>query len=66
MSIPFVLNRSSSIPLHRQIYDAWRAGILSGRFRPGHRLPSTRALASAYKVARVTVSSAYDQLLAEG
>jgi GntR family transcriptional regulator / MocR family aminotransferase len=66
MSIPFVLNRSSSIPLHRQIYDAWRAGILSGRIRPGDRLPSTRALASAYKVARVTVSSAYDQLLAEG
>jgi GntR family transcriptional regulator/MocR family aminotransferase len=52
--------------LQRQIYEAWRAAILAGRFRPGQRVPSTRTLARSYSVARVTVSAAYDQLLAEG
>ena len=66
MSVPFVLDRRSEKSLHRQIYDAWRVGILSGRFRAGERVPSTRALAATYAVARVTVSTAYDQLLAEG
>ena len=66
MSVPFVLDRSSAIPLHRQIYDVWRAGILSGRFHAGQRVPASRAFASTYGVARVTVTAAYDQLLAEG
>ena len=66
MSVPFVLTRSSATSLHRQIYEAWRTGILSGRFRAGDRVPSTRALSATYAVARITVSAAYDQLLAEG
>jgi GntR family transcriptional regulator/MocR family aminotransferase len=66
MSVPFVLDRRSDTPLNRQIYDAWRTGILNGRFRAGARVPSTRVLAATYRVARVTVSAAYDQLLAEG
>ena len=66
MSVPFVLDRTSPLPLHRQIYEAWRTGILSGRFRAGERVPSSRALAATYGVARITVSAAYDQLLAEG
>jgi len=66
MSVPFVLDRRSSTPLHRQLYDAWRAGILDGRFRAGERVPSTRTLAATYRVARVTITAAYDQLLAEG
>src|SRR5262249_32804989 len=65
MSVPFVLDRASRLPLHRQIYEAWRTGILSGRFRAGERVPSSRALTATYDVARVTVSAAYDQLLAE-
>jgi len=54
------------VPLHRQIYDEWRRGILAGRFTPGDRMPSTRELASALRVSRATVSAAYDQLVAEG
>jgi GntR family transcriptional regulator/MocR family aminotransferase len=53
-------------PLHRQIYDGLRAGILSGRFAAGMRLPSTRMLASELGVARNTVVLAFDQLCAEG
>jgi GntR family transcriptional regulator/MocR family aminotransferase len=63
---PFVLDRASPEPLHRQIYDVWRAAILSGRFVRGERLPSSRAFAATYGVARITVTAAYDQLLAEG
>jgi GntR family transcriptional regulator/MocR family aminotransferase len=66
MHPPIVLNRASEIPLHRQIYDTWRQGILAGRLTPGHRVPSTRELAAALSVARSTVTIAYDQLTAEG
>jgi GntR family transcriptional regulator/MocR family aminotransferase len=52
--------------LHRQIYDQWRDGILSGRFAPGQRIPSTRELADLLRVSRSTVTTAYDQLIAEG
>jgi GntR family transcriptional regulator / MocR family aminotransferase len=66
MDISFVLDRAGPVPLHRQIYDQWRAGILSRRFHPGERVPSSRSFAGACAVARLTVTTAYDQLLAEG
>src|SRR5689334_17294526 len=66
MSVPFVLNRASSVPLGRQIYEAWRTAVLSGRFHAGDRVPSSRALAEMYHVARITVTGAYEQLRAEG
>ena len=66
MQVPIVLNRRARTPLHRQIYDQWRDGILAGRFAPGERVPSTRELADLLRVARSTVATAYDQLMAEG
>ena len=66
MQVPIVLNRRARSPLHRQIYDQWRDGILSGRFGPGERIPSTRELADLLHVSRSTVTTAYDQLTAEG
>ena len=66
MTVPFVLTRDSTLPLHRQIYEQWRTAILAGRFRRGGRVPSTRAFAETYGISRVTVTAAYDQLLAEG
>jgi len=53
-------------PLFRQVYLQVRAAILSLTLAPGTRLPSTRALASRLRVARASVVSAYEQLLAEG
>ena len=52
MPVPLVLNRRAPTPLHRQIYDQWRDGILSGRFAPGARMPSTRELADLLRVSR--------------
>lgn len=66
MPVPFVLDRASAVPLHRQIYDLWRTAILGRRFPRGDRVPSSRAFAKTYGVARVTVIAAYDQLVAEG
>jgi GntR family transcriptional regulator/MocR family aminotransferase len=60
------LERASGVPLHRQLYDGLREAILSGRLRPGVRLPSTRALAVDLGASRNTVLAAFGQLLAEG
>ena len=66
MNVPFVVDRAAAAPLQRQIYAQWRTAILAGRFRRGDHVPSSRAFAAAYNVARVTVTAAYEQLLAEG
>lgn len=60
------IHPESATPLHRQICEAWRAGILSGRFARGEGVPSTRELAKALGVSRSTVTLAYEQLVAEG
>jgi GntR family transcriptional regulator/MocR family aminotransferase len=53
-------------PLFRQVYSALREAILTGGFRVGDRLPSSRDLADQLGVSRTVVLAAYDQLLAEG
>jgi GntR family transcriptional regulator/MocR family aminotransferase len=60
------IDRKASKALHRQIYDAYRAAIVDGRLRPGHRIPSTRVLSSEISVSRFPVLNAYAQLQAEG
>ncbi|OCP01777.1 MULTISPECIES: PLP-dependent aminotransferase family protein [unclassified Ensifer] len=50
----------------RRIYEALKAQILDGTYRPKDRLPSTRALAAELGVSRTTVTTAYEQLLSEG
>lgn len=53
-------------PLFRQVYLRLRDAILSGGFRSGEKLPSTRDLAEQLGVSRTVALLAYDQLLAEG
>ncbi len=62
----FTVDRQARKPLYRQIYDAYRAAIVSGNLRPGQRVPSTRGLAAELGVSRFPVLNAYAQLLAEG
>ena len=59
-------DRSSPVPLQRQLYEGIRGDILAGRLAAGTRLPSTRALAAEIGVSRNTVMGAYLQLLSEG
>ena len=63
---PFVVDRGSSVPLFRQLYERTRAAIASGRLRPGDRLPSARSLAAQLGAARGTIDAAYAILAGEG
>ncbi len=60
------LSRRDPQPLHRQLYDGIRDGVLRGRLYPGMALPSSRTLAAHLGVGRNTVIAAYEQLLSEG
>ncbi|MBS1795025.1 MAG: PLP-dependent aminotransferase family protein [Acidobacteria bacterium] len=67
--MPFLMlddRNDSGAPLYRQIYEAFRGAILSGKLAAGTRLPASRVLAEQLSVARLTVVNAYEQLLAEG
>ncbi|CDX41787.1 Transcriptional regulator, GntR family with aminotransferase domain protein [Mesorhizobium sp. SOD10] len=50
----------------RRIIAAIKEQIHSGTYRPGDRLPSTRAFAAEWGASRTTVTAAYNQLDAEG
>src|SRR6202049_2946683 len=63
---PIALDSGRKIPMYRQLYEWFRRAILAGQLRPGQRVPSTRSLAAELKVSRIPVSSAYEQLHAEG
>ena len=60
------VDRKAANPLHKQIYDGFRAAIVRGNLRPGQRVPSSRALGVELGISRIPVLNAYAQLLAEG
>jgi len=64
--VTLFLDPRSALTLQRQVYDGLRTAILTGRLRPGLRLPSTRSLAEDLAVSRNTVAAAFGQLVAEG
>src|SRR5277367_2688517 len=63
---PIALDSRARTPMYQQLYEWFRRAILQGQLRPGQRVPSTRNLAAELKVSRIPVSSAYEQLQAEG
>ncbi|HEX6965211.1 MAG TPA: PLP-dependent aminotransferase family protein [Gemmatimonadaceae bacterium] len=58
--------RERGTPAYRWLCAALRTEILTGRLRPGARLPATRDLAAQYGLSRGTIVSAFEQLEAEG
>ena len=66
MSAVVPIDPESPVPLTQQIYEFWRAGIVSGRFAAGERVPSTRDAAAALGISRGTIAQAYEQLVSEG
>lgn len=62
----YELDRNSTKPLYEQLYTAIRADILAGRLSGGEKLPSKRRLAEQLGISKITVETAYAQLLAEG
>jgi GntR family transcriptional regulator / MocR family aminotransferase len=67
MAIPvetFFLDLVAQGTLQARIQQMIAGGILSGRFRRGEKLPSTRRLAVHLGISRITVTLAYTELLA--
>src|SRR5215217_2165152 len=60
------LDRRRDLPLHEQLERALRDAIRAGRLQAAAPLPSSRRLAADLGVSRGVVTSAYDQLAAEG
>lgn len=57
------LDRASPEPLYRQIASRLEAAIQHGALRPGDRLVSETALTAHYRVSRITLRQAVDDLV---
>jgi GntR family transcriptional regulator/MocR family aminotransferase len=66
VDLPIELDREGGLPLHEQIERTLRSAVRDGRLPAGGRLPSSRRLGAELGVSRGVVTSAYDQLVAEG
>jgi len=60
------ISQNNGIPIYKQIADAFRSDILSGKFKQGEYLPSIRELARDLRISVITTMKAYEQLEAEG
>jgi 2-aminoadipate transaminase len=66
MVLSLQLDRTSPMPLARQIQGQIERLIREGWLGPGVKLPATRELAQALGVNRTTVALAYEELVAAG
>ena len=64
--LTYELKKSPGVPLYEALYRCIRGDILSGTLKSGQKLPSKRALAEHLEVSKITVETAYSQLLSEG
>ena len=64
--VQFRIQPDSEIPASTQLLNQIRFAIASRQFPPGHRLPSTRALAMQTGLHRNTISKVYRQLEDDG
>lgn len=62
----FVPAADSRLPMREQLLRFFRKGVADGTLQAGIRLPASRVLAAELKLSRITVSGAYEQLIAEG
>ena len=61
-----IIDKSSKTPVYLQITNAIIHNIRRGQLRSGLKLPGSRELASALKIHRKTLQTAYDELMAQG
>ncbi|MDD4509268.1 MAG: PLP-dependent aminotransferase family protein, partial [Eubacteriaceae bacterium] len=61
-----MFDKSGAVPLYEQLYRHLRHAITRGDIGAGEKLPSKRQLSTHLKISQNTVTSAYDQLVAEG
>ena len=64
--LTYELKKAPGVPLYEALYRCIRRDILSGVLACGEKLPSKQALATHLEVSKITVETAYNQLLSEG
>jgi GntR family transcriptional regulator len=64
--INFTLDTTNGAPIYRQIIQQIEYAILSGRMKPGDRLPTIRTLAVELKTNPNTIAKAYSELEIRG
>ena len=64
--LTYELKKRPGVPLYEALYRCIRQDILTGKLQPGEKLPSKRALSQHLEVGKITVETAYAQLLSEG
>lgn len=64
--LTYELKKAPGVPLYEALYRCLRRDIQAGVLPPGSKLPSKRALAQHLEVSKITVETAYGQLLSEG
>ena len=64
--LTYELKKAPGVPLYEALYRCIRGDILSGALKANQKLPSKRTLCANLKVSKITVETAYSQLLAEG
>jgi GntR family transcriptional regulator len=65
-TISFTLDTANGAPIYRQIIQQIEYAILSGRMKPGDRLPTIRSLAVDLKTNPNTIARAYGELEIRG
>ncbi len=60
-----MLNQSNAVPLYKQLKDIIKTKIMRGELKPNERLPSEAELSEFYKVSRITVRNAINELAEE-
>ncbi len=66
MNMAIHLHKESTEPVYMQLYNYFKAEILTGKIEAGTKLPSIRYLASYLYISKNTVIDAYQQLWLEG
>ena len=62
----FFIDRESGLGLQAQLRETVVSAVVAGRIQPGAQLPSTRRLADYLRISRITVTLAYQELVAQG
>jgi GntR family transcriptional regulator len=65
-TISFTLDTANGAPIYRQIIQQIEYAVLSGRMKPGDRLPTIRSLAVELKTNPNTIARAYGELEIRG
>ena len=60
------ISQNNGVPIYKQIADAFRSDILSGKYKQGEYLPSIRELARDLRIRVITTMKAYETLELEG